>query len=131
MQKTTTTLSARPILKDRPNHPRILSISPKPPTEHREPPALPRANISRNSKKRGNIFPRDVIDYDQLTPNQQAQWDAGCFGSLHLRADVNRPYWFIRWFDPVNKIQRSTKLGYKYEDAIDKRRQLTTNFDSV
>jgi hypothetical protein len=94
-------------------------------------PAPPRENISRQTRKRENISPKDVVDYEQLTPNQQAQWDAGCFGSLHLREDVNRPYWFIRWFDPVHKVQRSTKLGSNYEDAIDKRRQLTAKHKSV
>jgi hypothetical protein len=66
-----------------------------------------------------------AIDPDKLTVNQQMKWDAGMYGSVHLRTDVKNPYYFVRWRCPITKALRSTKLDRDYDRAMVKLRQLT------
>jgi hypothetical protein len=85
---------------------------------HREIPAPLREKITRNpARLREKITPFANIDYDKLTPTQQAKWDAGIFGSIYLREDVNIPYYCVRWVDPVTKAYRSKKLAKTYDRA--------------
>jgi hypothetical protein len=107
----------RPILKNK-----QLSIIPQPPTEHRDPPI----SIGKSPRtRRGRLPINKAIDYDKLTPTEQARWDAGVFGSIELREDVRDSYYCVRWRDPTTGIRRSTKLAHNYADAIAKLRELT------
>jgi hypothetical protein len=116
----------KPVLKPKPEQLRILSILPKPPTQHREIPSQLREEVSPKRAKPGEVSSlADKIDYDKLTVNQQAKWDAGMFGSVHLRSDKKNPYYCLRWIDPKTKRQRSTKLADNYPDAIAKLKKLT------
>jgi hypothetical protein len=116
----------QPRLKERPTHPTILSIIPKPPTVQRDPPALLREVCSPKSPKSGEqTSPKEAIDYDKLTPTQQAKWDAGMYGSIHLRSDKVTPYYCVRWRDPKTKRQRSQKLGTTYKEAVAALKKLT------
>jgi hypothetical protein len=105
----------KPILKTKPQQ-LAFDIEPQPPTANRLPPNLPREKISPNPPPpREKISPFASIDYDKLTPTQQAKWDAGIFGAIHLRDDVTDPYYCVRWTDPVTKRQRSKKLHQDYD----------------
>jgi hypothetical protein len=118
----------RPILRQPPKPPSQLSLlpEPQPPTQHREPPTVERAKITRNPPERGQKLPMNqAIDYDKLTVNQQMKWDAGTFGSVQLRSDVKTPYYFVRWKCPITKTHRSLKLDEDYDRALARRRQLT------
>lgn len=111
----------RPILKPKPKPQQltILSICPQPPKEHREIPAPLKEKISPPRGKRGEKKSlKQAIDYDKLTPTQQARWDAGLYGSIHLRSDKDNPYYVLRWRDPNTKSLRSTKLGNTYQEAV-------------
>jgi hypothetical protein len=111
-------LTPKPILKPRPQQ-LILSIQPQPPTETRLPPASIGGNISRNPPPvREKLSIKDSIDYDKLTPNEQAKWDAGMYGSLHLKNDKGYQYYVIRWYDPRTKTLRSNSVGKTHADAI-------------
>jgi hypothetical protein len=112
---------SRPKLKHKPVHQLSLLPESQPPTQHREPPISERAEISRHSPKRGKFVPlHQAIDYDKLTVNEQMKWDAGMYGSVHLRTDLKTPYYCVRWKDPVTKKHRSTKLDSDYNRAIAK-----------
>jgi hypothetical protein len=98
-----------------------LLPEPQPPTQHREPPQTTREQISRNSPERGKFVPlHQAVDYDKLTVNEQMKWDAGMYGSVHLRSDVKHPYYCVRWRDPRTKKLRSTKLDSDYDRSIAK-----------
>jgi hypothetical protein len=98
-----------------------LLPEPQPPTQHRESPISERVEISRHSPERGKFLPlHQAIDYDKLTVNEQMKWDAGMYGSVHLRTDLKNPYYCVRWKDPVTKKHRSTKLDADYDRAIAK-----------
>jgi hypothetical protein len=95
-----------------------LSILPQPPTENRFPPNLARENISQSQPPKGKKLPmRESIDYDKLTANEQAKWDAGMYGSLHLKNANGHHYYVVRWFDPLTKTLRSNSLGKDETEA--------------
>jgi hypothetical protein len=127
MQKTTTRQLQLPILKERPKLPTILSISPKPPETHREPPALPRDEKTLTEPAvRVKKTLKESIDYAKLTPTQQASWDAGMYGSIELKKIKNNYYFYQRWKDPETGKKRSTYLSKDWNTAIDKLQKLTT-----
>jgi hypothetical protein len=66
-----------------------------------------------------------AIDYDKLTPTQQARWDAGMYGSIELKARGIYHYYYLRWLDPESKKYRSTYLARDWDVAISKLKQLT------
>jgi hypothetical protein len=117
----------RPILRQPPTHPSQLSLlpNPQPPTQHREPPLPERVNISRTSPPIGKKLPmRQSIDYEKLTANEQAKWDVGMYGSLHLKNDKGNQYYVVRWYDPRTKTLRSNSLGKDEKQAIARWRKL-------
>jgi hypothetical protein len=61
---------------------------------------------------------RECIDYDKLTANEQAKWDAGMYGSLHLKNVNGYEYYVVRWYDPLSKTLRSNSLGKDEKEAI-------------
>ena len=93
---------------------------------HREIPAPRRDKITPTG---GNIGVKNTliqaIDYDKLTPTQQARWDAGMFGSIELKARGIYYYYYLRWIDPQTRKLRSTYLAKEWEDAIAKMQELT------
>jgi hypothetical protein len=110
-------LTPKPKLKPKASQ-LTLSISPQPPTVNRLPPNLDKEKISRNKPpKREKLTLRESIDYDKLSPSEQAKWDAGIFGSIHLKEDRGRQYYVVRWVDPLTKTYRSNVLGKTYEQA--------------
>jgi hypothetical protein len=125
MPNPTTLLKPKPTLKPKQTNNAILSISPKPPTQHRTPPISASENISRTPPKRERQpLICEVVDYDKLTPNQQMKWDQGMYGSIHLRSDVKQPYYLVRWEDPIAKIYRATKLDRDWDISKIKWRKL-------
>jgi hypothetical protein len=117
MQPPTTLDRPKPKLKPKP-HQLAFNIEPQPPTVNRLPPNVGRENISRHPPPaREKTSPFANIDYEKLTPTQQAKWDAGIFGSIHLRQDVKEPYYCVRWICPVTKSLRSKKLAKTYDRA--------------
>jgi hypothetical protein len=117
----------RPILRQPPTRPSQLSLlpEPQPPTQHREPPQRGREDISRTSPPIGKKLPlRQSIDYEKLTANEQAKWDAGMYGSLHLKNDKGNQYYVVRWYDPRTKTLRSNSLGKDEKQAIVRWRKL-------
>jgi hypothetical protein len=126
MQKSTTLPTSKPRLKDRPQHPAILSIIPKPPTVHREVPApLRDKNPLTDPDVRGKKSLHDAIDYAKLTASQQARWDAGLYGSIELKKIKSNYYFYLRWRDPETGAKRSSYLGKEWEQAIAKLQKLT------
>jgi hypothetical protein len=117
MQNSKNFLKTKPILKPKPQQ-LILSIHPQPPTENRLPPNQINENISRKPPPSGEkLTLRESIDYDKLSPSEQAKWDAGIYGSIHLKDDRGRQYYVVRWVDPKTKSLRSNKLGKTYQEA--------------
>jgi hypothetical protein len=117
MQLQKNFLTTKPILKAKPQQ-LILSIQPQSPTENRLPPASIGGNISRNPPPVREKLPlRESIDYDKLTANEQAKWDAGMYGSLHLKSDKGYQYYVVRWFDPRTKALRSNSVGKTIDEA--------------
>jgi hypothetical protein len=117
----------RPILRQPPKPPSQLSLlpTPQPPTQHRAPPTLERVNISQSPPTVGKKLPlRQSIDYDKLTANEQAKWDAGMYGSLHLKDVKGNQYYVVRWYDPRTKTLRSNSLGKDETEAIARWRKL-------
>jgi hypothetical protein len=111
----------RPKIKPKPPTQLTLVPTPQPPTEHREPPQSIGVTISPSPPKRGRLLPlHQSIDYDKLTVNEQIKWDAGMYGSVHLRSDKKNPYYCVRWKDPISKKYRSTKLDSDYDRSIAK-----------
>jgi hypothetical protein len=103
----------------------IGGIQPQPPTQNRLPPNLPRDKISRKPRpKREKLSLRESIDYDQLSPSEQAKWDAGIYGSIQLKQDRGREYYVVRWVDPLTGSLRSNSLGKDYQQAKAKLKQM-------
>jgi hypothetical protein len=124
MQNSKNFLTPKPILKPKPQQ-LTLSISPKPPTEHREVPERVGGNISRtNRHNREKLSLRESVDYDKLSPSEQAKWDAGIYGSIHLKEDRGYQYYVVRWVDPRTGSLRSNSLGKTYEAAKAKLKQM-------
>ena len=118
----------RPILKPKPKIQQltILSISPQPPTVHRDPPTQPRDFLTLNNptvRVRKSLV--EAIDYTKLTPNQQAKWDAGIYGSIEQKNIKGHQYFYLRWLDPETKKYRSTYLAKEWDKAILKLQKLT------
>jgi hypothetical protein len=67
-----------------------------------------------------------VVDYDKLTPTQQAKWDVGIYGRIELKTIKGHQYYYLRWSDPETKKIRSTYLAKNWDSAIAKLRKLTT-----
>ncbi|WP_310485105.1 hypothetical protein [Chamaesiphon sp. VAR_48_metabat_403] len=115
----------KPILKTQVRQ-LALSIHPQPPTENRLPP-LPTGELITPTVPtvgvRKTLF--QAIDYDRLTPTQQARWDAGMFGSIELKARGIYHYYYLRWIDPETKKYRSTYLAKDWDRAIEKMHKLT------
>jgi hypothetical protein len=59
-----------------------------------------------------------AIDYDKLTPTQQARYDAGFYGSIELKAIGIYHYYYCRWTEPGTKIRRSNFLHKDWDEAI-------------
>ena len=68
---------------------------------------------------------QQAIDYDKLTPTQQAKWDLGIFGSIELKKIHGFNYYYLRWADPKTKKLRSTYLAKDWDKAIAKLKKLT------
>ena len=66
-----------------------------------------------------------AVDYDKLTPTQQAKWDMGMYGSIELKTIKSYNYYYLRWLDPETKKYRSTYLAKDWDRAIAKMRSLT------
>ncbi len=116
----------RPKLRTKPATQLTLLSTPQPPTEHREPPQIERDNSPRKiSALRGNLPLHLAIDYDKLTPTQQAKWDAGMWGTIELKNDRGNQYYVTRWTDPTTGVRRSNRLGRTYTEAIAKLKLLT------
>ena len=116
----------RPKLRTKPATQLSLLPEPQPPIEHREPPQIERDNSPRKiSKLRGSLPLHLAIDYDKLTPTQQAKWDAGMWGTIELKNDRGNQYYVTRWTDPNTGVRRSNRLGRTYNEAIAKLKLLT------
>jgi hypothetical protein len=116
----------RPKIKPKSTTQLTLLPEPQPPTEHREPVPIARGGITRKiSNLRGGLPLHLAIDYDKLTPTEQARWDAGMWGSIQLKNDRGNEYYVTRWVDPNTGVKRSNRLGRTYKEAIDKLRLLT------
>jgi len=68
----------------------------------------------------GKLTLHQAIDYDKLTPSQQAKWDAGMYGSIELKPRGIYHYYYVRWTEPNTGKRRSTYLGKDWDIAIDK-----------
>jgi len=68
----------------------------------------------------GKLTLYQAIDYDKLTPSQQAKWDAGMYGSIELKPRGIYHYYYVRWTEPNTGKRRSTYLGKDWDIAIDK-----------
>jgi len=111
----------RPKLKPKPTTQLSLLPQPQPPTEHREPPQSQRGGITRKiNNLRGGLPLHLAIDYDKLTPTEQAKWDAGMWGSIQLKNDRGNEYYVTRWVDPNTGVKRSNRLCRTYADSIAK-----------
>jgi hypothetical protein len=131
MPKMDTNTRPKPILKPKQQQLSFSITNPQPPTVSRELPLVNRDNSSRNPRRtRDKKSLKQAIDYDKLTPTQQLKWDAGIYGCIHLRTDVKKPYYCLRWTDPTTKSRRSTKLAHTYDEAISKLKQLTIAGDA-
>ena len=111
----------RPTLKPKPSTQLSLLPEPQPPTEHREPIPITRGGSSRKiTNLRGGLPLHLAIDYDKLTPTEQARWDAGMWGSIQLKNDRGNQYYVTRWTDPNTGVKRSNRLGRTYDEALAK-----------
>jgi hypothetical protein len=116
----------RPKLRPKPSPQLTLLPEPQPPTQHREPPQIERGGIPRKiTNLRGGLPLHLAIDYDKLTPTEQARWDAGMWGSIQLKNDRGNQYYVTRWVDPNTGVKRSNRLGRTYNEAIAKLKLLT------
>ncbi|WP_309740085.1 hypothetical protein [Chamaesiphon sp. OTE_20_metabat_361] len=79
----------------------------------------------RESARRGKTSLRQAIDYDKLTPTNQAKWDLGMFGCIELKKIHGFDYYYLRWIDPKTKKRRSTYLAKDWDVAIAKLKKLT------
>jgi hypothetical protein len=78
---------------------------------------------------RDQVYPKDVIDYDKLTPTQQARWDAGLFGWLSLKTINGSQYYYLGWRNPATKRLHTHYLGKDWDVAITKVRAMTCGGD--
>ncbi len=125
MSNLLNSLRPRPKLRPKPNTQLTLLPEPQPPAQHRDPPQTKRGKPPRKiSNLRGGLPLHLAIDYDKLTPTEQAKWDAGMWGSIQLKNDRGNQYYVTRWVDPNTGVKRSTRLGRTYEEAIKKLRLL-------
>jgi hypothetical protein len=111
----------RPILRQPPrkSHQTTLFPTPQPPTQHREPPQPVGGKMSRTARPVRDKLPlRQCVDYDKLTPSEQARWDEGMYGAFSLKEDRGTQYYVLRWTDPRNGARRSNALGKDYKTAI-------------
>lgn len=116
----------RPTLKPKPSTQLSLLPEPQPPTEHREPIPIARGGSPRKiTNLRGGLPLHLAIDYDKLTPTEQARWDAGMWGSIQLKNDRGNQYYVTRWTDPNTGVKRSNRLGRTYDEALAKLKLLT------
>jgi hypothetical protein len=79
-------------------------------------------------KLREKVSLSQVVDYDKLTPTQQARWDLGIYGTIELKKIKQWEYYYLRWRDDKG-TQKSTYLGKDWNKAIDKVKQLTGCYD--
>jgi hypothetical protein len=113
-------------LQTKPNHQLSLLPEPQPPTEHRSVENPHRDKITPTARAVGVRKPlKEAIDYDKLTPTQQAKWDAGVYGSIELKSRGIYQYYYLRWRDPTTNKYRSTYLAKGWDEAIAKMRNLT------
>jgi hypothetical protein len=116
----------RPTLKTKPPTQLNLLPNPQPPTEHREPPNLVRDERTLTGKSVRVLSSLiEAIDYDKLSPTQQAKWDLGMFGRIELKTIKGFQYYYLRWYDPEDRRNRSTYLGKTWDKAIAKLKVLT------
>jgi hypothetical protein len=116
----------RPTLKTKPPTQLSLLPEPQPPTVHRSPPNYHRDKFTPTARTVGvNLSLKDAIDYDALTPTQQAKWDLGLYGSIELKNRGIYQYYYLRWRDKSTDRYRSTYLGKTWEIAIAKLKKLT------
>jgi hypothetical protein len=114
----------KPILKPKISQ-LILAIQPQPPSEHRDPPNLEREKISRKNRKNREKLPlRESVDYSKLTPSERVKWDAGIYGSIHLKRDKGYEYYVVRWVDPRTGTYRSNALGKTLPEAKARLKQM-------
>jgi hypothetical protein len=124
MQNSKNFLRSRPILKPKPQQ-LHLSIDLQPPTQNRLPPDPTGVNISpKNRHNREKLSLRESIDYDKLSPSEQAKWDAGIYGSIHLKSDRGYDYYVVRWVDPRTGSLRSNSLGKTFDAAKAKLKEM-------
>lgn len=105
-----------------------LSIlpEPQPPTVHRSLENITRDRFTPTTRAVGvNLSLHSAIDYDSLTPTQQAKWDAGLYGSIELKNRGIYQYYYLRWRDKNTGKYRSTYLAKHWDDAIAKLKKLT------
>ena len=111
----------RPKLRTKPSTQLTLLPEPQPPTQHREPIPINRGGMSRKvTNLRGGLPLHLAIDYDKLTPTDQAKWDSGMWGSIQLKNDRGNEYYVTRWVDQNTGVRRSNRLGKTYPEAIAK-----------
>ncbi len=116
----------RPTPKPKPPSQLNLLPEPQPPTVHRPPPQVVRAeNTLTATTVRGKITLLEAINYDGLSPTKQAMWDLGMFGSIELKTIKGFQYYYLRWKDPKGNKNRSTYLGKNWDKAIAKLKTLT------
>ncbi len=116
----------RPKIKPKPITQLSLLPEPQPPTQQRESPQPTRGGNSRKiTDSRGGLPLHLAIDYDKLTPTEQAKWDAGMWGSIQLKNDRGNEYYVTRWTDPNTGVKRSNRLGRTYAEAIATLKKLT------
>jgi hypothetical protein len=131
MQTQKNLLTPKPVLKSKPKQ-LILGIIPKPPIENRLPPNLNGDKISRTPRsKREKLSLKESVDYDKLTPSEQARWDVGIYGSIHLKEDRGRQYYVVRWVDPRTGCLRSNSIGKTFEEAKANLRKMVLGERSV
>jgi hypothetical protein len=127
MQNNTTQSTSKPQLRERPTHPTILSIIPRPPEIHREVPAPHRVKSTLTApavRVKRTLY--ESVDYVKLTASQQARWDAGMYGSIELKGIRGNYYFYLRWLDPESRSYRSTYLSKDWDKAILKLKELTS-----
>jgi hypothetical protein len=64
------------------------------------------------------------IDYDRLSPTQQARWDSGTFGSIRLEARGKNYYYYLQWTNPTTKKRHKTYLAPEWPEAIARQKEL-------
>ncbi len=102
------------------------TLNPQPPAVQRSPPHTAKDKIPPSLLGVGvNFTLKGAIDYDKLTPTQQAKWDFGMYGSIELKPRGIYHYYYLRWRDKTSGKYRSTYLAKDWDEAIAKLRRLT------